>query len=240
MFDFLLIALIAVVTWLVASDGPWGAAITFVSVLLSGLFAMNYFEPLANFLGTSVQGSWEWQNRWDIIALLGLFSAGVFGLRFLGEFLLPTYAVLDSRVYEGARWGFSLLTGYVVTAIIVTSLHVAPLPREFLGFSPEQKCLFSIGPDRQWLAFTQYVSEFSLSRNRGDGLPEVFDGARFPAIPGRTDPNEIWSSFPIKYAARRQAYASGGEAPPVSTGNVPTSAAPGPGGHRPGRGTGGF
>lgn len=242
MIDILLLAIVAVVTWMVASDGPWGGAITFVSVLLSGLFAMNYFEPLAGFLGSTVLTSYDWQHRWDVIALLGLFSGGVFGLRMLGEFLLPTYAELHPLVYVFARWGFAVLTGYVVMAVICTSLHVAPLQREYLGFTAERRNFFGLGPDRQFLALTQYASEKSLRKTQRDGSPAIFDGVTFPSIPGDASTNQIWSSFPIRYAARRERFASGAasavapQAEPVEAPGGP--AAPVPVG--PGAGTGGF
>ena len=210
MIDVMLLVVLGVVTWSVANDGPWGAAITLVSVLLSGFVAMNFFEPLAALLSENVLGDYAWQTRWDIVAFLGLFSAGVFGMRLLAEQLLPTYAEVSPLVYELARWGFGLVTGYTVMAILLTSLHVAPLPREFLGFTPERNNFFQISaPDRQWLALTQYVSETSLKRVLSDGRVPVFDGPEFPRIPTDLNTAQRWSSFPIRYAARRQQFASG-------------------------------
>jgi hypothetical protein len=241
MIDLLLLAVLGVVTWLVASDGPWNAAITFVASLLAGLFAMNYFEPLAGFLSSTLMSAYDWQNRSDIIALLGLFCLGVFVLRTIGEILLPTYAEVHGYVHQGAQWGFGFLTGMVVMAVVCVSLHVAPLPREYLGFTAERQNFFGMEPDRRWLAFTQYASEKSLRRSGGDGLPVIFDGTRFPAIPGQ-GADEIWSSFPIKYAARRQQYASGGTASPQPTSAAPASSSPAPQVpiNSPRAGTGGF
>jgi len=209
MIDIAILAVIAVVTWCVASDGPWGAAITFVSVILSGLLAMNLFEPVAQFMAVNVMNSYEWQHRWDVLALVGLFAAFVTLLRMLGETLMPTYAEVENLLYEFARWGFGFLTGYVVAAILLTALHTAPLPREFMGFVPERNNLFDFAaPDRQWLGFTQYVSEKSLRRSTPMGTP-VFDGPVFPRIPSDLSTNHVWASFPIKYAARREQFTTG-------------------------------
>src|SRR5690606_35794892 len=41
MIDIFLIAIVAVVTWCVASEGAWGAALTLFSVVFAGLLAMN-------------------------------------------------------------------------------------------------------------------------------------------------------------------------------------------------------
>jgi hypothetical protein len=234
MIEIILAAVVLGVTWLVASDGPHGAAITFVSVILSGLLAMNFFEPLALFLTDNILGSYDWQHRWDIVAFLGIFSGGVFALRALGERLLPTYAELDTLVYEIARWGFSLATGYVTMAILLTAMHVAPLPREFLGFAPERKNFFQItAPDRQWLGFTQYVSERSLKRVLPGGMVPIFDGATAPRIPEDPGTAQVWSSFPMRYAARREQFTTGtgtSQRPDAGPAPPPPPAAPRPGG----------
>jgi len=206
MIDFILLAILACVTWFVSSDGPWGAAITFISVVFAGILAMNFFEPLAGFLTTNLMGDYAWQHRWDVIALLGLFALFVSLFRVMGEALLPTYADVNALVYELARWGFGLASGYVVMAIVLTSLHTAPLPREFLGFTAERQNFLSItAPDRQWLGWTQYVSETSFRRRGG----VVFDGPYAPKNPLNPTDFHYWSSFPIRYAARRDQYYGG-------------------------------
>ena len=243
MIDLLLLALLGGIVWLVSTDGPWGAAITFVSVLIGGLVAMNFFEILAVTLSRLVALPPEWQVRWDILAFWGIFALAVFLLRMMGEQLLPTYAELSPPVYQGAKWGFAFLTAYVFVAITCTTLHIAPLPREFLGFTAESQNLFGLKPDRHWLGFTQQASEYSLSRVGRDGQPTIFDGAVFRSNPEDDRTTAVWSSFPIRYAARRQLYASGGvvQSAPVA----PVS--PGSGGSGPPRvnrspnaGTGGF
>ena len=208
MIHVLMLAILIGVAFLVANEGPQSAGITFVSVLFSGLLAMNFFEPLANALSTQVLSSYEWQNYWDIISLLGIFSASVTLLRLGSDKLFPTYAPVASLFYQPARWGLGLLTGYTTMAIILTALHVAPLPREFLGFTPEGKSFLGMAPDRQWLALTQYVSEHSLQR-RINGSKQIFDGVQYPAIPTDVNTTQVWSSFPIKYAARRERFTTG-------------------------------
>lgn len=238
--DLILLGVVAVVTWLVASDGPWSAAITLVAMLTAGLVAMNLFEPLAGFLSRSVLTSYEWQNRWDVIALLGIFAGGVFGLRALADYLLPTYAPVNALLYDGLRWGLGVVNGYVLVAILLTAVHVAPLPREFLGFTPERANFFGLSPDIQWLAFNQYASEHALRRLTPGGEPVIFDGARAPANPAQPATMQVWSSFPIRYAARRQQYFSGGQ--PVAAGGGAVPAPPPSNTPRaaPNSGTGGF
>lgn len=203
-----------------------------IGVVLSGLLAMNLFEPVAGWMET-ILGTYEWQNRWDIICLLGLFSLGVWGFREATERIMPTTLDVAGLVYE-TRWPIGVATGYVVAAIVLTALHTAPLEREFMGFKPERSNLFdALAPDRQWLGFTQYVSEHVM-RSGSNG--PIFDGAVFPRIAEDPNTQQVWSSFPIRYAQRRTIYSSGGAgvavaAPPPNAAPVPAAAgAPAPGG----------
>lgn len=216
MIDFLMLAVLAIVTWCVASEGTWGAATVFFSVLFAGLVAMNFFEPLAATLERSAPG---WAAYSDIVALLGLFAVFIFALRAAGEYLMPMYVEVHGAMHNSVRWLLSAATGYVVVAVLLTSLHTAPLPRSFFGFDPgpTRQTFFNLGPDIQWLAFNQYVSQRSLSSG---GRP--FDAVAFERIPGQ-NPSTLttFSSFPIRYATRRALLASGG-------GAATSSAPPGP------------
>jgi hypothetical protein len=214
--DIVLVAIVGIVTWCVAAEGAWGAGAIFVSVLLSGLLAMNFFEPLADFLSASVVPAWE--TRWDMIALIGLFGVLVTGLRYASEYLVPTFISVNSRIYDPARWAFAGFTGYVTMAILLTALHTAPLPREFFGFTPERNNLLGLtAPDREWLGFTQYVSEKAL---RSGSPGRVFDGGEVKL--GDTGTKTL-SNFPIKYASRRDMISiglGGGSSPGASGGGI--------------------
>ena len=238
MIDLILILIFAGVTWAVAGEGPWGAIMVFFSVLLAGLLAMNIFEPVAEMLQNVLPG-YEWQHRVDILALLGVFSLSAWGLREVTDRIMPTSLDVSGLVYE-ARWLFGAATGYLVMAILLTALHTAPLSREFIGFRPERSNLFdALAPDRQWLGFTQYVSEHVL-RSGSNG--PIFDGATFNRITEDPSTLQTWSSFPIRYAPRREQYASSTgstAAPPPGSGppsaGPPVSApVPGTGGGAPG------
>lgn len=220
MIDFALLIIIALVTWCVASEGAWGSAFMFLTVIMAGLIAMNFYEPLADFCDTTFGLGIEWSYRWDVITLIGLFAAVVFGLRTALEKLMPTLVLVQPLSFDIVRWLCGLATGYVTMAFLLTALHTAPLPREFMGFTPERKNLFNFAaPDRQWLGFTQYVSEKVLPTGN------MFDGPQFIVGTGNYQyPDElkspryyepdnrmaVWPSFVIRYATRRDEYANGG------------------------------
>jgi hypothetical protein len=242
MMDLLLIAVVAGVTWCVASEGAWGAAYTLLSVIISGLVSMSLFESVAGFLQQNLASSYEWQHRWDVIALVGLFAACVFGMRAALEYIAPVDIEVHAMAYDVARWACGFLTGYVTMAFLMTALHTAPLPREFLGFTPEPERrsgpLGGLAPDFQWLGFTQYVSENAF--RRGQHGP-IWDGPTYPIVAGaQGEPGEVkvWPSFPIRYATRRaQYFGSAAAAAPAAApgGGAPVQAVP-----SGGRGTSNF
>ena len=214
--DLILVGIVAVVTWCVASEGAWGAAFTLVSVIIAGLLATSFFEAAAGFLEQNVAGSYEWQHRWDVIALVGLFAALVFALRTATEQIMPVDLEIHGLVFDIARWGCGLLAGYVTMAFLLTAVHTAPLPREFLGFTPEpQRRGGPVGqsaPDMKWLGFVHHMTETAF--RKGAAGP-VFDGPRFALIPG--GPGEVLPSFPIRYASRREQYYGTASAPAASS-----------------------
>ncbi|TXT23723.1 MAG: hypothetical protein FD138_3182 [Planctomycetota bacterium] len=201
--DILLLLIFAGVTYCVAGEGAWGAAITAISVILAGLFAMNFFESICDSL---LGSNYYWQERLDVIVLVGLFGGGVAGLRAGADYISPTYIGVHRMVHEGARWGCGILAGYVTMAFLLTALHTAPLDREFLGFKAERGNFFNTAPDRQWLGFMQRSSEWVYSK----WPKRIFDGPEKSMGEPGTFPDPVWSSFPIRYASRRQLGAGGG------------------------------
>ena len=222
-----LLAIIGIITWLLSTEGAWGAASTLVCVVISGLVAMNFFEPAALYLSAFVPAISIYA---DFVSLVGIFGLCVIGLREATEYLVPTDIRVQDMLDLVGKWGFAAATGYVTMAILLTALHTAPLPRDFFDFRPETPVFFGLAPDRQWLGFTQYVSEHSLSTKRSPvvdpvtkrpvidpvtksplHMPNVFDGMiRNAGDPQSPHPNVVWASFPIRYAMRRSQIEKGG------------------------------
>ncbi|MFM9965506.1 MAG: CvpA family protein [Planctomycetaceae bacterium] len=201
MIEVLLLLIFAGVTYSVAGEGAWGAAITCVSTILAGLIALNFFEPICNSL---LGSNYYWQARLDLIVLVGLFAAAVAGLRAGADYFSPVYIGVHRMVHEVARWGCGLLAGYVTMAFLLTALHTAPLGREFIGFKPERPNFFGLSPDRQWLGFMQWTTERVFCQSPA----RIFDGPVVALGDQKAEPkpvpNTVWPSFPIRYATRRE------------------------------------
>lgn len=235
MIDIACLIVVGIVTWMVASEGIWSGAQTFLCTLISALLAMNFFEPLA----IRLRGFGLPDEYCDIVALLGLFIGLEFGIRLGAEQISPRYISVYPMLDSMGRWAFGVITGYLTMAFLLTALHTAPLPREFMGFQPERNNFFNMAPDRQWLGFMQYVSEKSLAVLMSDKIGEktilvarAFDGhyekVGDPAKPYTIkDQNQrdvyqlIWPSFPIRYAMRREKYSGSGSAASAATSSAP-------------------
>ncbi|HTI49822.1 MAG TPA: CvpA family protein [Planctomycetaceae bacterium] len=223
LFGLLLALVLGVVTWCVASEGAWGATLTFLCVLFAGLLTMNFFEPLAAMIEDS--GGSFLAPFADLIAFMGTFGVLTFLARMATEQISPVDIELDARLYQATRWVFAVATGYISMAIVLTAVHTSPLPREFIGFSPEKRNFFDISaPDRQWLGFTQHVSEHVLSAGR------IFDGPVWD-VPGAEQ--KVWPSFAIRYATRREGLATGTVRKPAAAG-IPGGGGGSGGGPAPG------
>ncbi|MEZ6068591.1 MAG: CvpA family protein [Planctomycetaceae bacterium] len=177
------------------------------SVLFAGLLAMNFFEPVAAMLS----GGGKWDYYWDFIALVGLFAVAV-TLRMTTEYLMPVYVEGAATDVTIGRWTFGAAAAYVTIAFLSAAAH-GPLPREFLDFKPEQPMLFGIGPDRQWLGLTQYVSETIYTSGRvlmvSSTRPFRRSGRNAGSDVERAELMTTWSSFPMRYAMRREEFVAG-------------------------------
>ena len=121
MIDIALLAVIGGVAYFVAKEGALGAVSTFFCVVLSGLLAMNFFEPLAGLLDRSGLG-----ERADVVALLGLFAALVTGMRLACEAIAPRMLELPVAVFHALRWAGGV--GTVLRGGVRTSNAGTPGP----------------------------------------------------------------------------------------------------------------
>ena len=192
------------------------ACVWLLPVLVMGPY---FWHRLAEYPGSGLPDGWAYaaygQYLWDFangteggLAPLYQYASTLSSTRTIASAQLGVLALLNQP--GDAQAGFGLLQaaglaayGSAVTmAFLLTALHTAPLPREFLGFRAERANFFAIAPDRQWLGFVQYVTEHVC--NSWPKRP--FDGPQIK-LGDATDPNRIqndtWPSFPIRYATRR-------------------------------------
>jgi hypothetical protein len=168
----MLVVLFACVATLYA-DGLWSNAIRLINVVTAALLAMNFFEPLAERLQ-------KWQPTytyvWDFVSLWALFVVFSVIFRVLTDYLSRVKVRFLKIVDRIGSALLSLWIGWVMVCFTMTTLHTAPLSRNFLGgdFKSEEKMVMGMAPDRQWLGFTQLMSRNNYSRS-GGGEKTQFD-----------------------------------------------------------------
>ena len=77
--------LIVGLTYVLTSEGLWGAALMFFNVLFGAMIAFNFYEPLAKLID-STGITWGFS---DTLCMLGLFCVSVLLLRMTTETIAP-------------------------------------------------------------------------------------------------------------------------------------------------------
>jgi uncharacterized membrane protein required for colicin V production len=202
LLPILLLLILAICVAFTLHEGMWSNALRLVNLVTAGLIAMNFFEPLADFLEDQVAPSWSY--FWDFLALWLIFCVSLLLLRFLTDYTISRVKVRFLTIID--HWGgivFGVLCGWFMVCFVTASLHTAPLARNFLfeGFKlPPEKNLFGLAPDVQWLGFVHYVSEGVYCRGLSES--EMRNGQYGPREALAVfDPDK----FIDRYARRRDA-----------------------------------
>jgi len=153
--DLVITFLILLMTYALAGEGLWGAALMFFNVLFSGLIAFNFYEPLASFIDRLGLG-WGFS---DTLSLLSIFCVSLVCFRIATESLAPTMVRFPIPIYHVGRWLFALATSLVTMSILILAFHTAPVHKKIFGaIDWKYRPPFGIGLDHQWLGFFQYTT----------------------------------------------------------------------------------
>jgi hypothetical protein len=172
-------------------EGLWNNAIRLLNVILAGLLATNFFEPVARLLDDLLPSCTFF---WDFLSLWLLFAGIMAVLRLLTD-QASKFRVRFPTIFDRVgSWALASCIGWVMVCFSFMTLHTAPLPRNFLygAFQPEQRMVLGLAPDRMWLGFARYESwgPFCGGATRED----IFD----------PQPDDPKLGFRNKYATRRE------------------------------------
>ncbi|RMF88966.1 MAG: CvpA family protein, partial [Planctomycetota bacterium] len=161
------LVIIAAAVGLTLNEGIWGNAIRLFVVIMAGLLATSWFEPVARMLEDMMGKGLTY--AYDFLALWGLFAIFCLILRLPAD-MLSRVKVRFMKIVDrvgGIFLGF--LVGCVLVSFTLMSLHTAPMAEKFLmgSFDHTQKMLL-VGPDRLWLGFVHNVSAGSFAGREFD------------------------------------------------------------------------
>jgi hypothetical protein len=203
----LIMAVMAAVFW---KQGVFTAFIMCVCVVLAGILAFNFWEPLADQLEPSLRNT-PLRGLEDFLSLVGIFVVALGVLRLVAN-------LLGNRTMEYPSWVgplggafFGLVTGYLVSGFLVAALQMLPLDEKPFGFEPENGKESSdlvrslMPPDLFWLSMMRHASENPFARRAATSA----DGQAPEFSPTAFDPKR---TFEWRYQNRRRSL---GKLPPV-------------------------
>lgn len=149
-----------------APKSVWTIAAGIPSVVVAGLFATNFFEPMAQafarrsgpfgFLGTEA----------DCFLFLVMFlgSAAIL-CNLMAAF--PDPPRLPESFELQARLILASIVSYIVMAITLTACDTSPRMQSIMNLRPNSRPLLGLlAPDVHWLGFVAATADGSLSRSR--------------------------------------------------------------------------
>ncbi len=142
-------------------EGLLTALTTTVNVVLAGLVAFAFFEPLADLLGPMFTGSFM-EHYEDALSLIVLFAVTLALLRLLANNLANAHLEYHPVLRQGGIVLFGLIAGYLASGFLLCVLQTLPWQRDFLGFDYRvQKTGGGVRsvlpPDHVWLALMRGV-----------------------------------------------------------------------------------
>jgi hypothetical protein len=169
MLTFVCVLVILIVAYAFMAEGLFTSFTMFVNVLLAGLLAFNFFEPLAAWLEPIIAGTFA--PGYEDAVCLGLLFWVLLGLLRLATNNLAyceiAFPPLVQRI-GGALVG--LLTGYLLAGFLVCLYQTIPWHEQFMGYSADYKSEESFRryfpPDRVWLALVQRAGKVPFTTGR--------------------------------------------------------------------------
>lgn len=177
----MLLGLFTVVVMLGAAYSFWrqGVLTAFamvVNVLLAGLIAFNFFEPIAAELDPMLAESFL-HGYEDSVCLVALFSLALMILRGASNAMIHTIIDYHPVLQQIGAALFGAMAGYLTAGFLLCVAQTLPLEEHFLHFeerldstTPGAKIRRVLPPDRVWLALMHRASidTFSWDENAFD------------------------------------------------------------------------
>ncbi len=165
------VALMLAAAYAFLREGLLTACCTFINVLLAGLVAFGFWEPLADRLETVLDDSFL-AGYEDCFVLVGLFAVTLGALRFATNSLAFTTLDFPPALMQVGVVVFGILTGYLVAGFLVCAFHTLPSAEGFLELESKVEADKGglrrlVPPDRVWLAMMHRAGVGPFSWGRG-------------------------------------------------------------------------
>ncbi len=166
--------MIATSVWL---SGFWSGVITLINLILSGLIATSFYNPLA--LGFARRSpNVESGAIAEFLAIWLLFVLSFLLLRIFAELLTRHHLVLETWTDLIGRTLVAPAVSLVFCSFVLFTFHLAPMPIEgwWHDYFDRGSGGFGLSLDRGWGGYCRYASQGPLSENRWMGPTLAYAG----------------------------------------------------------------
>lgn len=181
MLILMTVLIMAIVAYCYIREGLFTAFVMCINVLIAGLVAFNFWEPLAALLEPALGDSFL-HGFEDSVCLVALFCVALGGLRWATNNLAVNELDFPMPLLRGGGVFFGLVTGYLISGFLVCVLQTLPWHTEFMGFKAkygedaEANAMRRFLPaDRVWLALMHREGLGSFGRSELPGDQQTFD-----------------------------------------------------------------
>ena len=154
------LAAIAAVGYAQYHCGLFNACAMLVKVILAGLIAFDFFEPMADSIDPTLHGTFL-AGCEDMIALTTLFGVSLLLMRLATNYLCPEMIAEHGHLQHLGAGVVGMITGYFVAGFLICVFETLPLDERFLDFQPREPSEPAYRPiyppDRIWLVFMRHA-----------------------------------------------------------------------------------
>ncbi len=169
----LTLGVMAGVTYAFWREGPLTAFAMCVNIVLAGVLAFNFYEPIADQLDPLFGDSGA-KGIGDGLALMLVFLPALMLLRWLTNSLARSHMEYPPVLYRGGAVLCGLVAGYLLSGFLVCVIQTLPLQQNFMGFEPyraeelpplakSHPLRKFLPPDLVWLAMMHRLSGAGLA-----------------------------------------------------------------------------
>lgn len=216
LLGFLTVVIMLVVAYAYWREGLLTACTMFVNVILAGLVAFNFWEPLADLLDPMVANT-ALQGYEDAICLILLFCLTLGLLRLVTNNIANTDLEFPPALLRGGGVFFGLATGYLTSGFLICVFQTLPWHESFMHFdwkydpqAPGHVVRSVMPPDRAWLGLMQRAGAFAFINSFTYPDEKAKDPQTFV---DRAVTFDKHSTFESRYARLRR-YTDKGDPPP--------------------------
>jgi hypothetical protein len=204
------VIIMLVLAYVFFREGLFTALTMAFNLLIAGVVAFNFFEPMASMAEPFLQNTFL-EGYEDPFFMVSLFCGTLALLRFCTNSMANCVVDYHPALNQGGAVVVALLTGYLLSGFLVCMLQTLPWQVDFLGFDHKVdaqsagKARRFFPPDRVWLAAMRRIGTGRLGYPEGPSFdPTGSFSLRYAQL-------RRYKSSPPKEAAPLPAGGSGGK-----------------------------